>query len=74
MPGFGDVLNTRFRQRTPEFLGARCSVPGDMKGGQVGFSKCSSEMLISGRKCTPVESYGPNLIRAIPPHVFCLVI
>ena len=46
----------------PEFLSAMCSVSGDMKGGQVGYpwkglSKCSSEMLISGRYCTPVESY-----------------
>ena len=37
-----------------EFSGARCSVSGDMKGGQVGYpwkglSKCSLEMLISGR-------------------------
>ena len=26
------------------------------------LSKCSSEMLISGPWCTPVKSYGPNLI------------
>ena len=29
MPGFGDVLGARFRHLAPEFLGARCSVPGD---------------------------------------------
>ena len=38
------------RHLTPEFPGARCFLPSDMKGGKVGkgLSKCSSGMLISG--------------------------
>ena len=54
LPGLGDMPGARGRHIAPEFFGARCSVSGDMKGGQVGYpwkglSKCSSEMLISGR-------------------------
>ena len=54
LPGFGDVPGARCRHLAPGFSGARCSVSGDMKGGQVGYpwkglSKCSLEMLISGR-------------------------
>ena len=52
LPGLGDLPGARCRHLAPEFSGARCSVSGDMKGGQVGYpwkglSKCSSEMLIS---------------------------
>ena len=37
------------------------------------LSKCSLiGMLISGRQCTPVKSYGPFPIRAISPRVFGL--
>ena len=54
LPGLGDVPGARYRHLAPGFSGASCSVSGDMKGGQVGYpwkglSKCSSEMLISGR-------------------------
>ena len=54
LPGLGDVPGARCRHLAPGFSGARCSVSGDMKGGQVGYpwkglSKCSLEMLISGR-------------------------
>ena len=54
LPGLGDVPGARCRHLAPEFSGARCSVSGDMKCGKVGYpwkglSKCSSEMLISGR-------------------------
>ena len=53
LPGLGDVPAARCRHLAPEFSGARCSVSGDMKCGQVGYPwiglwKCSSEMLISG--------------------------
>ena len=37
LPGFGDVPGARCRHLAPEFPGARCSVSGDMKGGQVGY-------------------------------------
>ena len=54
LPGLGDMPGARCRHLAPGFSGARCSVSGDMKGGQVGYpwkglSKCSLEMLISGR-------------------------
>ena len=44
----------KYRHLAPEFPGARYFLPGDMKGGQVGYpwkgpSKCSLGMLISGR-------------------------
>ena len=37
LPGLGDVPGARCRHLAPEFPGARCFVPGDMKGGQVGY-------------------------------------
>ena len=36
MLGFGDVPGAMSRHLAPEFPGARCSVPVDMKVGQVG--------------------------------------
>ena len=37
LPGLGDVPGARCRHLEPGFSGARCSVSGDMKGGQVGY-------------------------------------
>ena len=62
------------RHLAPEFPGARCFVAGDMKGGvslKRAF-KCSSRMLISGRQCTPVKSYGPNQSRQLCSMYFAL--
>ena len=54
LSGFGYVPGARGCHLAPEFPGARCLVQGFSKSGQVGYpwkglSKCSSEMLISGR-------------------------
>ena len=38
LPGLGDVQGCWCQHLAPEFSGARCSVSGDMKGGQVGYS------------------------------------
>ena len=35
LPGLGDVPGARCRHLAPEFSDARCSVSGDVKGGQV---------------------------------------
>ena len=37
LPGFGDVPGARCWHLASEFPGARCPVPGDKKGGQLGY-------------------------------------
>ena len=77
LPGFGDMPGARCQHLAPEFPGARCFVPGDMIGGQVGvpwkgLSKCSTGMLISGRLVYTRQNLWPkpdkgNFAPCIPP-------
>ena len=73
LQGFDDTPGARCRHLAPGTWHHNFQVPGDMKGGQVGYPWKGPLELQYSSLVHSIESFGPSLIQATSPNVSCLL-